>query len=107
MININQKDSKNTNYSFFDIMQINIINTYFISDNTDNKNNSKNNNKNIKKNHYKGVDNNKNYKKYSIMLINDMTINNKSKIDDDFELKKRIEIEGERKVIELLKGFPF
>lgn len=117
MINTNKKDIKNTNHSFFDIMRMNIINTYFISYNNDNINNNSNdnsnNNKNIKKNYYKDVDNNKktnnknDYKNYSIMLINDMSINNKSKIDDVFELKKRIEIESERKVIELLKGFPF
>lgn len=47
------------------------------------------------------------YKNINTIKIHDTSLIKKNKIYDDFEIKKKIEIEGERKVIELLKGFPF
>lgn len=47
------------------------------------------------------------YKNINTVKIHDTSLIKKNKIYDEFEVKKRIEIEGERKVIELLKGFPF
>lgn len=47
------------------------------------------------------------YKNINTIKIHDTSLIKKNKIHDEFEVKKRIEIEGERKVIELLKGFPF